>query len=150
ERNVRVGQPLEQSLPAAGVSATVAVNLPGGRSMPSRLEAAGGVSQLHFEETELSGPYQVKIGPPLDLESTFTANPPSAESDPTKLDQAGLVEAVPGWSFAYMTNWRELTGNAGAVSRRGELHRPLLFALLGFLLIESLLAWLFGHNVPRA
>ncbi|MGE3818399.1 MAG: VWA domain-containing protein, partial [Isosphaeraceae bacterium] len=70
ERNVRVGQPLEQSLPAAGVSATVAVNLPGGRSMPSRLEAAGGVSQLHFEETELSGPYQVKIGPPLDLEST--------------------------------------------------------------------------------
>lgn len=147
ERNVRVGQPLEQSLPASGVSASVSIVVPGGRSAPSKLSAEGGVSQLHFEETEISGPYQVKIGAPLDLDSTFTATPPSAESDPRKLDQASLSEAVPGWSFAYMTNWRELTGNAGAVSRRGELHRPLLYALLAFLLIESFLAWFFGHNI---
>jgi hypothetical protein len=108
------------------------------------------VSQLHFEDTELSGPYQVKVGPPLSLESTFAANPDPVESDPAKLDRAGLAAAVPGWNFAYMTNWKELTGNAGAVSRRGELHRPLLYTLLVFLLLESILAWRFGHNAPRA
>ena len=40
---------------------------------------------------------------------------------------------MPGWTFAYMTNWKELTGNAAAVGRKGELHRPLLYALLAFL-----------------
>jgi len=150
ERNVRVGQPLEQSLPGTGAAAPVTVTLPGGKTAATKLTAAGGLSQLSFEGTETSGPYQVSIGPPLARESTFTANPPAAESDPRKLDRAGLTEAVPGWNFAYMTNWRELAGNAGAVSRRGELHRPLLFALLGFLLLESVLAWMFGHNAPRA
>jgi len=150
ERNVRVGQPLEQALPAAGASASVSVVVPGGRALPSKLQAAGGVSLLHFEETELAGPYQVKVGPPLPLESTFAANPDPAESDPARLDQAGLKSAVPGWAFTLMTDWKALTGDAGAVSRRGELHRPLLYALLVFLLLESFLAWRFGHHAPRA
>ena len=65
---------------------------------PSRRSSrpAGGVSQLHFEDTELSGAYQVKIGPPLALESTFAANPDPAESDPAKLDRAGLADGRPG------------------------------------------------------
>jgi hypothetical protein len=146
ERNVRVGQPLEQALPAAGAAAPVTVVVPGGRTVASKLQPAGGVSLFHFEETELTGPYQVKVGPPLPLETSFAANPDPAESDPAKLDRAGLAAAVPGWTFAYMTNWKELTGNAAAVSRRGELHRPLLYALLALLLVESLLAWRFGHH----
>jgi hypothetical protein len=150
ERNVRVGQPLDQALPASGTSAAVAVVLPDGRSVPSKLQASGGVSQLHFEETELSGTYLVKVGPPLALESTFTANPDPAESDPAKLDRAGLTDALPGWNFAYLTNWRELTGNAKSVSRRGELHRSLLYGVLVLLLVESVLAWFFGHHAPRA
>jgi hypothetical protein len=129
ERNVRVGQPLDQALPASG-----------------KLQAAGGVSRLHFEDTDLSGAYQVKIGPPLAQEAAFTANPDPAESDPAKLDRAGLADAVPGWDFAYLTNWRELTGNAASVSRRGELHRSLLYGVLILLIVESFLAWKFGHH----
>lgn len=149
ERNVRVGQPLDEALPPTGVSASVTVTVPGGRSVPSKLSPSGGVSLLHFEDTELSGPYLVKVGPPLPTESTFAANPDPAESDPAKLDRAGLAAAVPGWKFDYMTNWKELTGNAGAISRRGELHRQLLYALLALLLIESFLAWRFGNSGPR-
>jgi hypothetical protein len=146
ERNVRVGQPLDQALPASGAEAAVTVLVPDGRSLPSKLQADGGVSRLHFEDTDLSGAYQVKIGPPLAQEVAFAANPDPAESDPAKLDRAGLADAVPGWDFAYLTNWRELTGNAASVSRRGELHRSLLYGVLVLLIVESVLAWKFGHH----
>ena len=149
ERNVRVGQPLDQALPAAGTAAAVAVVLPDGQSVPTKLQAAGGVSQLHFEKTELSGAYQVKVGPPLVLESTFTANTNPAESDPAKLDRASLAEALPGWNFAYLTNWKELTESATSVGRRGELHRLLLYGVLMLLIVESVLAWIFGHHASR-
>jgi hypothetical protein len=149
ERNVKVGQPLEQALPGSGTAAAVTVVLPDGRTVPSKLQGAGSVSQLHFEQTDLSGPYEVRIGPPLALEAAFSANTDPAESDPAKLDRAGLVESVPGWTFAYLTNWKELTGNATSVSRRGELHRYLLYGVLVLLLVESILAWQFGHHAPR-
>ncbi|MFO0909281.1 MAG: VWA domain-containing protein [Isosphaeraceae bacterium] len=150
ERNVAVGQPLEQSLPAAALNAAVSVVAPGNKTTGAKLQAAGTTSLLHYEETDLSGPYLVKVGPPVVRESTFTANPIPAESNPAKLDRAGLAEAMPRWSFAYMTNWKELTGNSGSVSRRGELHRPILYSLLLFLLLESFLAWRFGHHAPRS
>jgi hypothetical protein len=150
ERNVRVGQPLEQVLPASGTAATATVVRPDGKPVATRLQAAGGFSQLHFEDTDLSGAYQVKVGPPLALEATFSANANPAESDPAKLDRTGLANALPGWSFAYLTNWKELTSNATSVSRRGELHRYLLYGVLALLMIESVLAWRFGHHAPRA
>ena len=56
------------------------------------------------------------------------------------------AEAVPGWKFTYLTNWKDLTGNASSVGRRGELHRPLLYALLVLLIVESIAAWKFGHH----
>jgi hypothetical protein len=148
ERNVRVGQPLDQALPAGGTAAAVSVVLPDGQRVPTKLQASGGSSQLHFERTDLSGTYQVEFGPPLVLESTFTANTNPAESDPAKLDRAGLAEAVPGWSCDYLTNWKELTESATSVSRRGELHRFLLHGVLILLIVESILAWVFGHHAP--
>jgi hypothetical protein len=153
ERNVRVGQPLDQALPAAGAAASVSVlapsPAPGGKTFTTKLQASDRVSLFHFEDTEWSGPYLVKIGPPLAIDSIFAANPDQAESDPAKLDRAGLIDAVPGWNFTHLTNWKELTGDAASVSRKGELHRPLLYLLLSFLLIESFLAWWFGHNQVR-
>ncbi len=155
ERNVRVGQPIDLALPALASAATATVTLPSasagqpGRIAATKVQTSGGVGLIHFLETELSGPYELKVGPPIGQESTFAVNPDPAESDPLKLDRAGLAEAIKGWTFAYMTNWQELTGDAAAVSRRGEFHRPLLYALLAFLLLESFLAWRFGHHAPR-
>jgi hypothetical protein len=146
ERNIRVGQPVDQSFKAAGAGATVTVVTPKGHSLATKLQSARGVSQFHFEQTELSGAYQLKIGPPISLESSFAANTDPAESDLAKLDRSALAEILPGWNFLYLTNWKELTEDASAVGRRGELHRPLLYALLFMLLVESILAWLFGHH----
>lgn len=146
ERNVAVGQPLDQALPPAGTEAPVTVVAPDGRTLPTKLQAAGDVSRLHVEETELSGVYRVRIGPPLALEVAFAANPDPAESDPAKLDRAGLADALPGWSFAYLNDWRNLSDDPGSVGRRGELHRHLLYGVLFLLIIESILAWRFGHH----
>jgi von Willebrand factor type A domain/Aerotolerance regulator N-terminal/CARDB len=146
ERNVRVGQPFDQALPSSAAGASVEVSRPDEVRSPSKLKAAGDVSLFHFEETDLSGAYRAKFGPPLAIESIFAANPDPLESDLTKLDKAGLAEAVPGWTFTYLTDWKGLTSNASSVGRRGEMHRPLLYALLALLIIESIAAWKFGHH----
>ncbi len=146
ERNVRVGQPFDQALPASAAGAAVEITRPDEARAPSKLKAAGDVSVFHYEETDLSGAYRVKFGPPLAVESTFAANPDPIESDPLKLDRAGLAEAVPGWAFTYLTNWKDLTSNSSSVGRRGELHRPLLYSLLVMLVLESVAAWRFGHH----
>ncbi len=87
ERNIRVGQPYDQSFPeTATAAAGDGRHAQGAVASPPKLQPAGGVSQFHFEQTDLSGAYKVKIGPPLGLESSFAANPDPAESD---LDQAG-------------------------------------------------------------
>jgi hypothetical protein len=146
ERNIRVGQPFDQSFPASGVAAAVTVKPPKGQSVTAKLQAAGGVSQLHFEQTDLSGFYQVKIGTPLTSDSSFAANADPAESSLDKVDRAQLKELLPGWNFQYSTNWKELMEDASSVGRRGELHRPMLYGVLILLLVESILAWKFGHN----
>ncbi len=146
ERNVRVGQPLDQALPASAAGTPVEVTRPDEVRAPTKLKASGDVSLFHFEETDLSGMYRAKFGPPLAVESTFAANPDPIESDPLKLDRAGLIDAVPGWAFTYLTNWKDLTQSAASVGRRGELHRPLLWALLALLIIEAIAAWRFGHH----
>jgi Aerotolerance regulator N-terminal/von Willebrand factor type A domain len=146
QRNIRVGQPFDRSFPVAGASSPVTVITPRKQSVATKLQASGGVSQFHFEQTQSAGDYQVKVGPPLALDTLFAANTNPAESDLTKLDRARLAEILPGWKFAYLTNPRELAEDASAVGRKGELHRPLLYGLLILLLLESLLAWRFGHH----
>jgi hypothetical protein len=146
ERNIRVGQPFDQSFPITAAAAPVTVVNRTGADVKTKLEPVGGVSQLHFEKTDLAGLYQVKIGPPLAKESSFAANTDPAESTLTKLDRGQLTELLPGWNFVYLTNFRELTKDSTAVGRRGELHRPFLYGVLTLLLFESFLAWKFGHH----
>jgi hypothetical protein len=146
DRNIRVGQPFDQSFPSAGAAAPVTVVPPRGAPVSAKLQPAGGISRLHFEKTDIAGNYQVRVGPPLTLESSFAANTDPAESDPAKLDEARLKEQLPGWNFSYRTDARALAQDASSVRSRGEWHRPLLHGLLILLLVESLLAWKFGHH----
>ena len=146
ERNVRVGQPLDRALPALAGGANVEVIRPDDARVAAKLQPGADVSLFHFEDTDLAGLYRAKFAAPLGTESLFAANPDPSESDPAKLDRAALAEAVPGWKFSYLTNWKDLSQSATSVGRRGELHRPLLYALLAMLLVESVMAWWFGHH----
>ena len=148
DRNILVGQPFDESFAAAGAAAPVTVVPPRGQTFEAKLQSSpsGGVSQLHFEQTDAAGEYKVKVGPPLVLESAFAANTDPAESDLAKLDKTRLTEILPGWHFQYLLNSKELARDASSVGKKGELHRPLLYGLLILLLLESILAWKFGHH----
>jgi hypothetical protein len=150
ERNVRVGQPLVEAFPPSGAGAPVTVRRPAGEPASSKLVPDGDVTVLRYDATDLSGTYAAAVGPPIDREATFAANPDPAESDPTKLDASALRAALPGWEFVYESDWRPLVTDAASVGHRGELHRPLLWGLLGLLLFESFLAWKFSHHAVRA
>ncbi|MDG3005537.1 BatA domain-containing protein [Paludisphaera mucosa] len=149
ERTIRVGRPFDQSFPAAAAGAPVTIIPPGGGGVAVKLKAEGGLARLHYEQTDAAGAYQVKLGPPVATELAFAANPDPAESDPAKLERAGLAERLPGWKFVLLDDGRELARSAASVGRRGELHRPLLFGVLALLMLESFAAWRFGRAGSR-
>jgi hypothetical protein len=146
ERNVQVGQVIEQAFPPTGADASVTVQRPTGPPALTKLVADGDVSALKFDKTDLSGSYRVQVGAPVSSDGVFAVNIDPHESDPAKLDHAGLKEALPNWEFFYDNDWRPLSSNASSVGQRGELHRPLLWAVLTLLIIESIVAWRFGHH----
>jgi hypothetical protein len=146
ERNVRVGQPLDQVLPASASNTSADVSRPDDAKAQVKLKPSGDVSLFHFDETDLSGAYRVRYNSQGLGEATFAANPDPLESDPLKLDKAGLSDAVPGWKFTLLTNWQDLTGSSVSVGRHGELHRQLLYGVLLLLIVESIMAWRFGHH----
>ena len=89
----------------------------------------------------------MEVGPPVGLKTAFAANPDPAESDPAKLDQGGAA----GRRARLEIPLRQRLARPGrrtraTVGRRGELHRPMLWAVLTLLLVESVLAWRFGHH----
>lgn len=157
ERNVEVGQALDLTLAPSAAGAEVTVIWPD-RDEPvreadvqravSKLELDGDVSRFRFAKTSRSGTYRVEVGAPLGQTSRFAANTLPAESDTAKLDVVALRATLPTWRFDYDDDWRPLQKNAASVGQRGEFHRPLLWALLSFLLVESVLAWKFGHHSP--
>ena len=146
ERNVKVGQPLDQVLPSTSSNSLADVLRPDDAKSQVKLKPSGDVSLFHFDDTDLSGTYRVHFAAPGLGEATFAANPDPLESDPLKLDKAGLTAAVPGWKFTLLTNWKDLTGDSVSVGRHGELHRQLLYGVLLLLMVESIMAWRFGHH----
>ncbi|WP_165068535.1 BatA domain-containing protein [Paludisphaera rhizosphaerae] len=150
DRTIRVGRPFDQSFPGSAAGASATITPPnGGAPATVKLKADGGLARLVFEGTDAAGAYQVKVGPPVALDLTFAANPDPIESDPAKLDRSALVERVPGWKFVLLDDVRGLSADTASVGRRGELHRPLLFAVLGLLMLESFVAWRFGRGGSR-
>ena len=159
DRDVRVGQPIEELLPAAAAGAAATLTWPDRdeglragdvRQFRLKVEPSAQVSVVRSAPTEFSGTYRLEIEPPVSLTHRFSANPDPAESDLAKQDQAGLRAALPGWVFDYAADWQPLKESAAAVRNRGELHRSLLWIVLALLIVESILAWRFGHHAAVA
>ncbi|MBI1324313.1 VWA domain-containing protein [bacterium] len=149
EKNLTVGQAIDQAYPTAAGAAPVTLRTPekGVRELTLRPDADG--SYLRLDPPETSGVFEAEIGPPVSRRDKFAVNVPVVESDPARIEPGALKEAVPGFDPVVIKSADELTKAAEEVARRGEIHRPMLLAVLVLILAETLMAWWMGRRVTR-
>ena len=148
ERNLTVGQTLGDSLRTVGSQTTVMVRNPAGESSAVRLRPEGDYNTWAYADTLASGPYVAHFTAPQARQETFAVNLDTIESDLTKLDSPDLRNRVwPGVSFEQRDDLTDLSREpTEALVRRSALDTVLLGAVLGLLLLETLLAWTFGRR----
>lgn len=149
EKNSIVGQPISQAYPSSIGPKNVTWKTPnrGTRELTLRPENDG--SFLRLDPPESSGIYELEIGSPINRRDKFAVNTPVVESDPARIEPSALKEIVPGFDPVVIKSAEELNKAAEEVARRGEIHRPLLLAVLILILLETLMAWWMGRRVVR-
>ncbi len=172
EHAVTVGGILEQVLPPSGGDVNGLLYLPGLPNHPVKTRIRAGEDQTVFRwaDTDISGVYRLTVGADPQ-EYLFAVNVPTGgsdgrpgESDLARVNKEQLQAAYPTWEFDIVKELREVrhadapTGQepsdeAAPLGRIGpEIARWALLAVLVLLLLEVVLAWVFGHHsaVPGA
>lgn len=147
-RNVEVGDSLGATESADAADVPLVVQRPDGRREPVRPRTLSGFSSWSYADTGLSGVYIAEFGPPISRSDAFAVNVDTVESDLTRISPEDLRDQVwPGVPFIHQTTWQDLEEEpAGRISRPNALPKALLYAVLAMLLVETLLAWRFGHH----
>jgi hypothetical protein len=139
QHNVEVGQPLGDTLAAQSPRTALTVINPAGAREEVRLANDREAGLWSFADTRTCGVYKVSLPEGVSRDEYFAVNLDTAESDLTRVAPEELPRE---FTTERRSNLDET--NAEAVGRRGALHRGLLFAVLGLLLVETLMAWRFG------
>lgn len=143
-RGGRVGEPQVRALPLAEATRTVTITGPGGgrRTLKPEVDARG--ASVTLPAPEQAGFYRLSI--PGGTQDVLAVNLDPAESDLRILDQAALRRLLPLPALVWVGINEDLV-SALARSRTGvELWRPLLIAAVLLLLLETMLAQLFGRR----
>ena len=131
----------------ASVDDYVSVQLPSGDTEEVRLRPEGNQREWSMADTMASGIYTAEYPPPTTQAERFAVNLDTVESDLAKLSPEQLREEVwPGVPFAYQTRLEDLVVAPTAGIGRGTLSKELLYGVLALLLLETYLAWRFGHH----
>lgn len=102
---------------------------------------------FRYDRTETAGVYLLRLSTPegAPYQRPHARNVDPREGDLRRADPARIVEAAPRSTFE--------RGEAGlreaGEGDRSEFWRPLIQLLLLFALLETLLAWRFGHHAAR-
>jgi len=102
-----------------------------------------------YDPPNAAGLYEVRTETPEGEPRTlfFARDVDPREGDLARLDRPQrLAQAVPGLAFASADKDALLRGGEDA---RTEFWRPLVFLLLALALLETFLAWRFGHHATR-
>jgi len=149
QRNLMVGERLGESISAAAAGTSLFVQSPDGRNEEElRLRAEGDTAVWSFSNTQTSGIYTVRFGPPVSRSESFAVNVDTRESDLTKLAPEQLRDEVwPDVPFVHRTSWESPDGRPVArTTRQSRLPKGLLYLVLGLLFAETYLARRFGHH----
>jgi hypothetical protein len=149
EKNLIIGQSIDQAYPTAAGAAPVILRTPNKGVRELTLRPAADGSYLRIDPPETSGVFEAEIGSPVSRRDKFAVNVPVVESDPARIEPAALKDSVPGFDPVVIRSADELTKAAEEVSRRGEIHRPLLIAVLVLILAETVMSWWMGRRVTR-
>ena len=150
QRNVEVGQPLGATVPTAAAGLPLEIQTPDGPAQEIRPRTEGDETGWTYEDTTDSGIYTVQFGSPLARTESYAVNVDTVESDLAKLTPEELRdEVLPDVPFVCQTSWDAGDEEPVAPIRRsGGLAKALLYAALVLLLVETFLAWRFGHHGP--
>ena len=149
QQNLLVGEPLSVSLPLPAAQAPATVQGPDGRGRSVQLRATADDAALSYPDTAQSGIYVARFGAPVNRTQTFAVNVDTTESDLAAIAPEELQNDVwPGISFVHRTSWQDFAaaGRASPSGSGSRLHVGLLYAVLGLLLLETLLAWTMGYD----
>jgi hypothetical protein len=149
QRNLNVDDPIAVAGPASAVDAPVTIQTPDGRNTNLVLKLHGETAGVEFADTARNGFYAVQVGSPLNRRETFAVNVDPKESDLTQLTVEELRDAVwLGVRFLHQTTWQNAAQPiaAAALARPTGLQVQLLYFVFGMMLLETLLAWRFGHR----
>jgi len=143
-RNGMVGQPLMKPLPLSEASRPVSLTDPTGRKSALKPVVDERGATVTLENPTRAGFYRLAVeGGSKDV---FAVNRDTAESDLRSLNEAALKRLLPTARWTWIgLNENLLT--ALSQSRQGiELWRHLLFAALGLMVVETMLAQWFGRR----
>ncbi len=152
-RTLRVGETLEEFLPATTVGLTATITGPENLSVSVPVVAGEDVGLVRFGDANLSGLYRVGLGGKRDR--LFAVNVPESgpgggsESDLRKLDATDL-RLLPGVTLTLdPTDAKLLAGGDGEVVLTPRPQGPvvarwLLLAALAAMLVELGVAWYYG------
>lgn len=168
EHALVVGAALEEFLTSRGTELNVSLHTPDQPEQPHslRTEGEGDVTGFHWDKTDVSGIYRMTVGQDVE-DHLFAVNVPAtvpnqkaSESDLSRASDSQLRSAYPGWDFQLVRNLSEVRQRVVEGSEeemvRGrmgpEIAHYALLAVLGLLLLEVVLACVFGHfsSVPGA
>jgi hypothetical protein len=127
---------------AASPPSTVRIERPDGRTDVVAVENGGARGWWSYSGTELSGVYVARRGDGLPPQP-FAVNVETSESDLTRIDPSLLPPDIQVRSIPQADS----AAGAGRLMSRAGWQAPLLASAFGLLLLESLLAWLFGRGV---
>jgi hypothetical protein len=142
DRNTLVGEPINAAAPAAAADASIALSTPDGRYEQVRIVAERDETRWSFDDTWSSGIYEAELPISGTTNQFFAVNLDTSESD---LAKVALDELPQG--MTPLGQWEDHEDSSSvALASRGGLHRPLLYAALALLIIESCLAWCLGYR----
>jgi Aerotolerance regulator N-terminal/von Willebrand factor type A domain len=144
-RNATVGEPLVKPLPLSDATKKVTLTTPSGATSVLKPVIDERGCTVSVERTAEAGFYRIAVdGTPAP--DTMAVNLPAKESNLRALDEAAVANLLPGVHWTWVRPSESIEA-AVRRSRLGiELWRPLLFAALIFMLIETALAQLFGRR----
>jgi hypothetical protein len=144
ESNLGVGERFSSPVPAEGTLVSFSVSLPGGSVEEVQPEPSGDRIEIRYDGTTRAGFYTVKRSGGVEAEHVFAVNCDPAESNLEPIGEMELRDLLGGWPVRLVTG-RQDVAEAVKASRSGvEFWRELVTAVAVLLVVESVLAWLFG------